>query len=528
MFPPIGGSRSSSTRSTCPPARSVGCWQQPDGAALYARSTRYHTTTKLTPDEIHAIGLKEVDAHPRRDGRGHRSRSGSRARFQEFFAFLRTDPQFYCKTPEELLRALCAPSSKRIDPELVKLFRTLPRTPYGVEPIPTTIAPDTTTAYYQPARADGSRAGYYFVNLYEPEARPKWEMEVLTLHEAVPGHHLQIALAQEQADLPKFRRNAELHRVRRRLGALRRRPRRGDGPLHDPYAKFGQLTYDMWRAVRLVVDTGIHAKHWTRQQAIDYFKANAAKTEARHRQRGRPLHLLARAGARVQDRPAQDPGAARAQAQQELGARFDIREFHDVVLSTAPCRSMCWRKRSTRGSTRNSRQVESCGSSPERGFAAMKRRSNARYRRVVGLTVAGGVRVFRRRARRKQRASSKLQQAERQRFTALTAQNLAALDPLLADELLYCHSNGQVENKQQLLETIRTGRDSLRVDRRARIPGAPLRRASRRYGLHRRARAASAAKPMTLELRYTDVYTWRAGHWQLINWQSTRIAAAPH
>ena len=307
-----------------------GIWDTPDGLAFYQERARFHTTTNLTPDEIHQIGLKEV-ARIRAEMDAVIREVGFKGTFSEFLEFLRTDPQFYYKTPDELFRAY-AVLAKQIDPELVKLFRRLPRTPYGVRPIPATSAPNTTTAYYQGPAADGSRAGYYYVNLYRPEVRPKYEMEVLTLHEAVPGHHLQVALAQEQTDLPLFRRNAE-HTAYVEGWALYTESL-GDqlGLYKDPYSRFGRLTYDMWRAVRLVVDTGIHAKHWTRQQAIDYFKANAAKTEA---------DIINEV-----DRYISWPGQAlaykvgqlrilqlRTEAERQLGPKFDIRDFHEVVLS---------------------------------------------------------------------------------------------------------------------------------------------------------------------------------------------------
>jgi prolyl oligopeptidase len=307
-----------------------GIWDTPDGLAFYQERARFHTTTNLTPDEIHQIGLKEV-ARIRAEMDNVIREVGFKGSFSEFLEFLRTDPKFYYKTPDELFRAY-AVLAKQIDPELVKLFRKLPRTPYGVRPIPATSAPNTTTAYYQGPAADGSRAGYYYVNLYRPEVRPKYEMEVLTLHEAVPGHHLQISLAQEQTDLPAFRRNAEYTAFVEGWALYTESLGDRIGLYKDPYSRFGQLTYDMWRAVRLVVDTGIHAKHWTRQQAIDYFKANAAKTET---------DIINEV-----DRYISWPGQAlaykigqlrilqlRTEAEQKLGPRFDIRDFHDEVLS---------------------------------------------------------------------------------------------------------------------------------------------------------------------------------------------------
>jgi uncharacterized protein (DUF885 family) len=308
---------------------SIGLSQLPNGSAWYEHQVRSYTTTRLTPDEIHRIGLDEVK-RIRDEMMAIIREVEFEGSFQDFLEFLRTDPQFYFATPEELYKEYLA-TSKRIDPELVKLFGKLPRMPYGVKPIPDSIAPNTTTAYYNRPAADGSRAGTYYVNLYMPKVRPKYEIEVLSVHEAVPGHHLQIALQQELGDVPMFRRFMGFTAFVEGWGLYSERLGYDLGLYKDPYSRFGQLTYDMWRAVRLVVDTGMHYKGWTRQQAIDFFKDNAAKTE----------HDIVN----EIDRYIAWPGQAlaykigqlkiltlRERAEVELGDNFDIRAFHDELL----------------------------------------------------------------------------------------------------------------------------------------------------------------------------------------------------
>ncbi|MGH9458751.1 MAG: DUF885 domain-containing protein, partial [Thermoanaerobaculia bacterium] len=311
----------------------VGLSALPNGEEWYEYNVRESTTTDMSADEIHELGLSEV-ARIREEMEAIREEVGFEGTRQEFFAFLRTDPRFFFESEEMLLTAY-RDIAKRIDPELPRLFGTLPRLTYGVVPIPEYSEQTQTTAYYQPGSPRAGRPGYFYANTYDLDSRPKWEMEALTAHEAVPGHHLQIALAQELEGVPAFRRFGGYTAFVEGWGLYSESLGPELGLYEDPYSKFGQLTYEMWRAVRLVVDTGMHAKGWTRQQAIDFFKENAGKAE----------HDI-----EVEiDRYIVWPGQAlaykigelkikelRAQAEQALGDAFDIREFHDAVLLAGP------------------------------------------------------------------------------------------------------------------------------------------------------------------------------------------------
>ncbi|WP_221029952.1 DUF885 domain-containing protein [Actomonas aquatica] len=314
-----------------PAARTdIAATDLPDGEAWYAASVKSRTTLDLTPDEIHQIGLNEV-ARIRAEMERVKGEAGFEGSLEAFFEFLRTDPQFFHTEPKALL-AEYRDIAKRVDYEMPKLFGLLPRLPYGVVEIPAYSAPSQTTAYYMPGSLESGRAGAYYANTYKLETRPRWEMEALSLHEAVPGHHHQIALQQEIENLPAFRRFSWGYTgFVEGWGLYAESLGEEMGFYQDPYSKFGQLTYEMWRAVRLVVDTGMHSKGWSRQQAIDYFKANAAKTEN---------DIIVEI-----DRYIVWPGQAlayklgeltikrlRAQATEALGADFDVRAFHDEVL----------------------------------------------------------------------------------------------------------------------------------------------------------------------------------------------------
>jgi len=310
---------------------SVGVWALPGGEAWYQNRIAWFTTTNLTSDQVHEIGLKEV-ARIHGEMQKVIQQVGFKGTFPEFLQYLRTDPKFHYTDAEQLQQAYMA-MAKRIDPMLPLYFGKLPRMPYGVRPIPAESAPDTTTAYYSGPAIDGRRAGYYYVNLYKPETRPTYEIPVLTIHEAVPGHHLQIALAQELGDLPMFRRDFEATAFVEGWALYSESLGQDMGLYADPYDKFGQLTYEMWRAVRLVVDTGIHQKHWTREQAIQFFKDNAAKDEHDivneiDRYIAWPGQALAYKIGELRIK------ALRGRAEAALGPKFDLRGFHDVVLGS--------------------------------------------------------------------------------------------------------------------------------------------------------------------------------------------------
>jgi uncharacterized protein (DUF885 family) len=301
----------------------------PNGAAAYAFHVRWQTTTDLTPQRIHEIGLSEVKRIRAEMDKVIRG-AGFTGSFHEFTDFLRNDPQFYYEKADDLLNGYRV-VAKKIDPELAHEFGKLPRLPYGVAVIPEFKAPSQTTAYYQPGSPALGRPGLYFVNTYNLKARPKWEMEALSLHESVPGHHLQIALAQELENVPEFRKYIGFSAFDEGWALYGESLGEELALYKDPYSKFGQLSYEMWRAVRLVVDTGMHSKGWTRQQAIEFFRENTGKTD-------QDITVEV-------DRYIVWPGQAlayklgqlkilelRKQAERQLGTQFNVRTFHDAVL----------------------------------------------------------------------------------------------------------------------------------------------------------------------------------------------------
>ena len=330
---------------------SFGASEGVDGIAYYEYRLRRETTTQMTAEEVHQLGLREV-ARIRaemfrviaRTDFARRDELKGDELFRAFTDYLRTDKRFYCAEPEELVRGY-REIAKRIDPELARLFGRLPRNPYGVREIPRFVAISSPTAYYYEGSIAAGLPGYFMANTYRLDQRPRYEMTSLTLHEAMPGHHLQIALAQELENVHPFRRMLNYTvfvegwgLYAERLGLDMEGPilkpgedELGRGLFKDPYTDFGRLTYEMWRATRLVVDTGLHAKKWTRQQAIDFMLANTALSQ---------LNIE-----REVDRYIAWPGQAcaykigelkirelRERAQKRLGDRFNIRAFHDAVL----------------------------------------------------------------------------------------------------------------------------------------------------------------------------------------------------
>ena len=314
-----------------PAARSeVGAYSLPGGHDFYAHRIHMFTSLDLSAEDVHVTGQKEV-ARIRAEMQALIGETGFSGGLKAFIEFLRTDARFYVQTGEALM-AHTALILKRMDGELPRLFKTLPRMSYGIRAIPDHSAPGNTTAYYFPPAGDGTRSGTYYVNLYDLPSRPLYEYEALSLHEAVPGHHLQIALQQELGDLPNFRRFGGFTAFVEGWALYAERLGLEVGFYQDPYSNFGRLSYEMWRACRLVVDTGMHAMGWSRQQAIGFMAANTSLTL---------LNI-----ANEIDRYIFWPGQAlaykigelkirelRTRAEGMLGSNFDLREFHDLVLS---------------------------------------------------------------------------------------------------------------------------------------------------------------------------------------------------
>tara|TARA_B100001063_G_scaffold151306_1_gene141192 strand:- start:1285 stop:3066 length:1782 start_codon:yes stop_codon:yes gene_type:complete len=317
------------TQEYRPGARTtIGISNTPNGESFYKNRAKYYTTTEMTPKEIHELGLQEV-ARIRGEMEAIIKEVEFEGTFAEFIHFLRTDPQFYATTPEQLLKE-AAYIAKKMDAQLPKLFHTLPRKPYGVAPVPASIAPKYTTGRYSGSNRD-DEAGYYWVNTYALDKRPLYVLEALTLHEAVPGHHLQISLNAELETLPSYRRDAYLSAFGEGWGLYSEYLGIEAGFYQSPYSRFGRLTYEMWRAARLVVDTGMHMYGWSRERAMQFMSENTALS----------LHNVKT----ETDRYITWPGQAlsykigeltikhlRKEAEQALGQNFDIREFHHQVL----------------------------------------------------------------------------------------------------------------------------------------------------------------------------------------------------
>ena len=311
----------------------MGLSAMPDGDAFYRHRIRMHTTLELSPREVHDIGLREV-ARLRAEMEQVKARAGFSGTLAEFMRFLQTDAQFRVSTEEEYLRAV-AMAAKRMDGELPKLFANLPRTPFGVRAMPEHIAIRQSAGYYDRGAADGTSAGWININTSDLAARPLYVVEALTFHEGAPGHHLQIMRTQESTTLSPFRKGLGITVFTEGWGLYAERLGRDVGFYADPYSDFGRLTYEIWRAVRLVVDSGVHAFGWTREQAIAYMADNTgfqrgpatAETDRHITEAGQGLAytfgLL-----KILD--------LRASAEAALGDRFDIRAFHEAILANGP------------------------------------------------------------------------------------------------------------------------------------------------------------------------------------------------
>jgi len=309
----------------------LGVSSQPNGTAYYQNRINFYTTnTSYTADEIHEIGLAEV-ARIKSEMETIIKDLNFKGSFSDFLEFLRTDPQFFAKTPEELLM-IARDMAKRVDAQLPRFFKTLPRKPYGVAPVPDAIAPKYTTGRYIGTSKESTDPGYYWVNTYDLKSRTLYTLPSLTVHEAVPGHHLQGSLNNELGDsIPTFRKNLYMSAYGEGWGLYCEFLAEEMGMYTTPYEQFGKLTYEMWRACRLVVDTGVHAKGWTREQMVDFMASNTALS----------LHEINT----ETDRYISWPGQAlsykigelkirelRKKAKKMLGAQFDIREFHEIIL----------------------------------------------------------------------------------------------------------------------------------------------------------------------------------------------------
>ena len=302
----------------------------PNGKAHYADLVRYYATFDITPDEVHDIGVKEV---ARIHGDMEETMKGAKftGSFADFLAFLRRDPQFYAKTPMALLKD-ASYIAKEIDGKLPQYFSKLPRMTYRVEAVPATLAPNYTAGRYNPGPNDGRTPGSYWVNTYALDRRPLYSLPALTLHEAVPGHHFQIALARELADLPAFRRNTYLSAFGEGWALYCEKLGVEMGMYKTPYEDFGRLSYEMWRACRLVVDTGMHWKGWSREQAFDYLRRNTTLSE--HEVRTETDRYIAWPGQALSYKLGEIKLCAlRQNAERALGPKFDLRTFHDAVLA---------------------------------------------------------------------------------------------------------------------------------------------------------------------------------------------------